>query len=60
MCFCVCVCFCVKNGWTCFILAAENGHFEVVKLLLEKGADVNQASTVCVFVWLCGCVNVLA
>ena len=49
---CVCVCACVRecvcsqNGWTGFILASQNGHLEVVKLLLDKGADVNKADKV--------------
>ncbi|KAF2818089.1 ankyrin, partial [Ophiobolus disseminans] len=27
------------DGWTPLFLAADSGHLEVVKLLLEKGAD---------------------
>ena len=26
-----------ENGWTALMLAARNGHFEVVKTLLAKG-----------------------
>ena len=37
---------CFQDGSTGFILAAQNGHLEVVKLLLDKGADVNQATKV--------------
>ena len=51
---CVCVCVClyiytyIQEGWTAFILAAIRGHLEVVELLLDKGANVNQADKVSV------------
>ena len=28
-------------GWTALMYASENGHMEIVKLLLEKGADIS-------------------
>jgi len=34
-----------NNGVTALIISAENGHTEVVKLLLDKGADVNAKAT---------------
>ena len=48
VCVCVSVCVCCQNGWTSFILASANGHLELVKLLLYKGANVNQTSKVSV------------
>ena len=37
---------CPQNGFTSLIIAASKGHLEVVKLLLDKGANVNQMGTV--------------
>jgi ankyrin repeat protein len=31
-----------RNGWMLLNSAASNGHVEVAKLLLEKGADVEK------------------
>lgn len=36
------------NGYTALHMASNEGHFEVVKFLLEKGADINIQS------WACG------
>ena len=35
-----------QAGWTPLICASLGGHMGVVKLLLEKGADVNICSKV--------------
>ena len=37
---------CPQLGRTALVAAALKGHTEIVKLLLEKGADVNIANTV--------------
>jgi hypothetical protein len=37
-----------QNGWTPLIWAADKGHTEVVKMLLEHGADANLANKVSV------------
>ena len=33
-----------EDGYSPIFIAANNGHAEVVKLLVEKGADLNQAN----------------
>ena len=33
-----------EAGWTALMHAARNGHTEIVKALLENGADVNAKS----------------
>ena len=35
-----------KVGWTSLVFAASSGHTDVVRLLLERGADVNFATSV--------------
>ena len=32
------------NGNSCLHIASQNGHFELVKLLVSRGADVNCAN----------------
>ena len=39
--------FSMKGGKTALIMAAEDGHLEVVKALIEAGADVNLRDRVC-------------
>ena len=31
----------IQDGWTALMAAAQNGHREVVELLLQHGADAN-------------------
>ena len=40
ICFCFCLFFLSKDGWTALIAACKEGHFNVVKELLESGAKV--------------------
>ena len=42
VCVCVCVCLCVflrQKGFTPLYMAAQENHLEVVKFLLENGAN---------------------
>jgi ankyrin repeat protein len=41
-----------QEGWTPCIMAAQNGHIEVMKILLESGADVNASSKVPMLAYL--------
>ena len=36
----------IQEGWTALIRAAENGHLEVVRLLLQAGADKEKTTKV--------------
>ena len=36
----------IQEGITALQLASENGHEEIVKLLLERGADVDKTENV--------------
>jgi ankyrin repeat protein len=35
-----------QKGWTSLMLASDNGHVEAVRVLIEKGANVEAAATV--------------
>ena len=37
-----------SGGWTPIIWAAEHKHLDVIKVLLNRGADVNIADKVCI------------
>jgi len=55
----LCMILC-RTGGSSLYMAAQNGHMEVVRLLLEGGADVNQVEKVCasVSVWrACKCLR---
>lgn len=43
-----------SGGWTPIIWAAEHKHLDVIKVLLNRGADVNVADKVCVSLWTQG------
>ena len=41
---------CLQEGWTAMMLAAENGHVEVVDRLLAAGADKDAQNKVSICV----------
>ena len=48
----------VQDGFTALMVAAQNGHCEVVRMLLEAKADVNIKTNVSdVSYWLCLCTS---
>ena len=38
--------FVLQDGWTPLVSASQNGHLEIVKRLIEAGANVNHTSKV--------------
>jgi len=30
-----------QNGWSCITLACGRGHMDVIKLLMDRGVDIN-------------------
>ena len=40
-----------QDGASPLYIASQNGHTQIVELLLRKGADPNLTRTVCVLVW---------
>ena len=38
--------FVLQDGWTPLVRASQNGHLEVVKSLIEAGANVNHTTKV--------------
>ena len=42
--------YCVKGGWTALIYASIRGHADIVKLLLEHGADIEAQDNVSISV----------
>ncbi len=45
----------VQDGATALLVAAQNGHCEVVRMLLEAKADVNSKRNVSDIYWICVC-----
>ena len=43
-----------QEGFTPLIIAAQEGHVDIVKLLVESGADLNDRTEVC----MCVCVSI--
>ena len=52
--------FVLQDGWSPLYIASFNGHLDVVKTLMEAGANINQANKVRVLVSRYTCVNVHA
>ena len=42
------ICIVYQDGWTALMIASEKGHKEVVKLLLDHGANINMQNKVSV------------
>ena len=65
------ICIVYQDGCTALMWASQNGHKEVVKLLLGHGADTNMRDrlvsvidmiymsdmSVCIYVYICMCIG---
>ena len=40
------MCICLQNGQSPLMMASSGGYVEIVKLLLDKGAEVNHQNMV--------------
>ncbi len=47
---------CVQNGATALYIASKEGHYRVVRMLLEAKADVNIKTNVSHAAWWCLCI----
>ena len=45
----------LQDGWTALMMASQAGHIECVKVLLDKGAEVNMQNKVRCHYTLCTC-----
>ena len=43
----------IQDGWTSLMSASDNGHQDVVQLLIKHDADVNHATKVHVCMYVC-------
>lgn len=53
-CGCGCVAECVQDGWSCLLIACQNGHLEVVKYLHGAGGEALLMMTKKVRLVMCG------
>ena len=37
---------CTQSGWTAVMIACENGHLDIVRVLVEKQANINHRNKV--------------
>ena len=40
------IAFVFQNGWSPLCIASFKGHLDIVKILIEAGADINQTNEV--------------
>ena len=43
----LCVVLCtLQDGWSALMTASQHGHYEIVKVLIERGANINSQNKV--------------